>query len=481
MMKKSLLLMAAFLMIGIATVNARQVETRKTADLSQAKYAGSADNGSWTFDVTAGTGVFTWTAGNNARVIFPDLVGDLTGYTKLVVETADYTKAYRIGVVANGSDKMSGSLYSAGTKEYSLADLTTEEIANITEVRVNCSSNGSPSAEAPGTVTIKAVYFVKTEDVDPFALNFNVAGVCNVDFNYLVATGVTFDPATGAVSSPASGTRTLALDLPAEGIDMSEVDKITVTYEGDNIINRLLVYDAANTKVFDAYSSKFNLSFASPNAGADLTKINKIYWNFNAEGSGTIKAITITKKKTPFALNFDANGACNVGFEYLVANANVTFDAETGAITTTDSGTRTLSIDLPAEGIDMSEVGRIKMDFEGDDMVNTLTVTDVNGVQLFQAYSSKFDLDFTGELKNAEADRTKVKSIVWSFKNTAEGTPGTGTVKSVTILSKTATGINTIRAAKGMGDGAFYNLNGMRVQNPTKGVYIQNGKKVVIK
>ena len=353
-MKQNLLLVVAFLLMGITTASARQVETRKSADLSLATYAGGADNGSWVYDAATGTGVFTWKAGNNARVIFPDLVGDLTGYSKLVVETADYTKAYRIGVVANGADKMTGSLYSAGAKEYSLADLTAEELANITEVRVNCSSNGAPSAEAPGTVTIKAVYFVKTEEAESFALNFNVAGVCNVDFSYLVATGITFDAATGAVSAPASGTRTLAIDLPAEGIDMSEVDKITMTYEGDAIINRLVVFDAADTKTFDAYSSKFNLSFASPAEGADLTKIARIYWNFNAEGAGTIKAITITRKKAPFALNFDAAGVCTVSFAHLVANSNVVFNAETGAITTTDSGTRTLSIDLPAEGIDMS-------------------------------------------------------------------------------------------------------------------------------
>ena len=30
-------------------------------------------------------------------------------------------------------------------------------------------------------------------------------------------------------------------------------------------------------------------------------------------------------------------------------------------------------------------------------------------------------------------------------------------------------------------DGAIYNLRGQRVENPTKGLYIINGKKVVIK
>ena len=29
------------------------------------------------------------------------------------------------------------------------------------------------------------------------------------------------------------------------------------------------------------------------------------------------------------------------------------------------------------------------------------------------------------------------------------------------------------------GDGAIYNLNGMRVKNAAKGIYIQNGKKII--
>ena len=34
---------------------------------------------------------------------------------------------------------------------------------------------------------------------------------------------------------------------------------------------------------------------------------------------------------------------------------------------------------------------------------------------------------------------------------------------------------------KGQTDGEFYNLAGQRVAQPTKGLYIVNGKKVVIK
>ena len=30
-------------------------------------------------------------------------------------------------------------------------------------------------------------------------------------------------------------------------------------------------------------------------------------------------------------------------------------------------------------------------------------------------------------------------------------------------------------------DGAYYTLQGVKVENPTKGIYIKNGKKVIIK
>ena len=43
-----------------------------------------------------------------------------------------------------------------------------------------------------------------------------------------------------------------------------------------------------------------------------------------------------------------------------------------------------------------------------------------------------------------------------------------------------ATSINSMNI-EGMGDGNFYNLNGQRVNAPQKGLYIVNGKKVIIK
>ena len=44
----------------------------------------------------------------------------------------------------------------------------------------------------------------------------------------------------------------------------------------------------------------------------------------------------------------------------------------------------------------------------------------------------------------------------------------------------TPTGIRQINTVK-TDDQTIYNLNGMKVSNPTKGVYIKNGRKVISK
>ena len=43
------------------------------------------------------------------------------------------------------------------------------------------------------------------------------------------------------------------------------------------------------------------------------------------------------------------------------------------------------------------------------------------------------------------------------------------------------TGINNVKNGENATEGAYYNMQGIRVAQPTKGVFIQNGRKVVIK
>ena len=49
----------------------------------------------------------------------------------------------------------------------------------------------------------------------------------------------------------------------------------------------------------------------------------------------------------------------------------------------------------------------------------------------------------------------------------------------LSLVFEDATGINQYQNIQA--DGIFYDLQGRRVGNPQKGIYVRNGKKVVIK
>lgn len=52
----------------------------------------------------------------------------------------------------------------------------------------------------------------------------------------------------------------------------------------------------------------------------------------------------------------------------------------------------------------------------------------------------------------------------------------------LTFEDGSTTGIETVETSKGnIKDGVYYDLQGRRVEKPTRGIYIVNGKKVVIK
>lgn len=61
---------------------------------------------------------------------------------------------------------------------------------------------------------------------------------------------------------------------------------------------------------------------------------------------------------------------------------------------------------------------------------------------------------------------------------------GTAAAKSIRLVFEEdddISGIVNVHDANTLNDGYYYNLNGVRVMNPAKGVYIKNGKKIVIK
>ena len=70
-----------------------------------------------------------------------------------------------------------------------------------------------------------------------------------------------------------------------------------------------------------------------------------------------------------------------------------------------------------------------------------------------------------------KSDDTEVEltpTVAWGCSVTTESTPK-------------PTAIQSVKAIASETDGAIYNLSGQRVSSPSKGIYIQNGKKIIIK
>ena len=71
-------------------------------------------------------------------------------------------------------------------------------------------------------------------------------------------------------------------------------------------------------------------------------------------------------------------------------------------------------------------------------------------------------------------------TLSWGDRSEALVNPS-GSAKYYGELEENADGIVKLVIPAGNEDGEFYTLQGVRVSNPTKGVYIQNGKKVIVK
>ncbi len=172
---------------------------------------------------------------------------------------------------------------------------------------------------------------------------------------------------------------------------------------------------------------------------------------------------------SPYALDFSSSIA-NLTDVYIVTGATGstlnltsvkggTVAANTGILLQGTAGT--ITIPVVASGTDYSSTNKLKG-------VTSATAKDENSIYVLMGSPA------VGFYKNAEAFTVGANTAYLNVSDFSFGS-----AREFFLIDET-TGINQVETVKLSVEG-YYNLNGQRVAQPTKGLYIVNGKKVVIK
>ena len=265
--------------------------------------------------------------------------------------------------------------------------------------------------------------------------------------------------------------RTTSLEAPYDNANVDLTSAIVLTYVNDK---KELVYELAPT---DKYSLVYNLSEESVNAIAAKTDVAvSLKRTFYKDGGWNTLCL-------PFAVNAtDFEGA-------EVREVDVTQSSENTIVfkkaTTIEAGKPYLIkwAKTPNEVCDFVNT------FEGVTLVATATPVKVNDAITFTGFYNKATADKLGASVAAIGAGNKLFKVtsgeMKGFRAAFVLNPATPAAGIKVVIDGTTTGIEDLVVDGVKANGRVYNLNGQYVGNSLNGlqpgIYIQNGKKVVVK
>ncbi|MBR0036696.1 MAG: hypothetical protein IJP70_03530 [Bacteroidales bacterium] len=166
-----------------------------------------------------------------------------------------------------------------------------------------------------------------------------------------------------------------------------------------------------------------DLVFAERNETKDLDLSAITHISFGgASGSGSITLSATPYMVKPTTVDFDETGVAIIGLTDITADSNLTYDDQTGEMTSNGQGT--FSVSLNNE--DFSSVTKVELLRSGDDIVQTLQIKDADNGVLNTWYGSKYSCDFT----SYQAKAGKITQLSWNC-NTA----GTMTITGIRLTA----------------------------------------------
>lgn len=279
------------------------------------------------------------------------------------------------------------------------------------------------------------------------------------------------------------------LNTPVTGEVMSSSTQNTVEDLGESYIATAeasvwVYYDENGEASYDAYllTNNENDLITDGNLvikgdGAILEELEAVLVNgcyaYNLPINGGVKYTfefnLLEDQEVEFSLNMGSAGVSTLGFANLVNDTIEAGDDESTvelmwneALTFIEDAT----VSIPISFIGESGVMQ---------MIGMLGVNDIQ-VETSETSTSLFILTGASTLFNEPGEYTMI--ITGGFLKNEEGKVNPEQTISVTAKGDTD-GISSITSTNG--GSTIYNMQGVKVNNPTKGLYIINGKKVIVK
>ncbi len=218
-----------------------------------------------------------------------------------------------------------------------------------------------------------------------------------------------------------------------------------------------------STKKWTGSANSITLSRSS---GSGYTKFN--HATFTLTAAVNISAVGWNTFSSPAGLNFTSVTTAKAymvtgasGSTLTLTQATGTVPANTGLLI---SGTESAKIDIPVIGTSTTDVSANKL--------KAGTGASVNAEDKYVMVARGGKAVFAPTNENAAT--VPVGKAYLDLE-------GVSLAPGFVIDDSEATGILSLESQKSLSDGNFYDLQGRKVTQPTKGLYIVNGKKVVIK
>lgn len=273
-----LFLTLALLLLAVSGANATKL---------YATYGTPANQGTW----NAETGTYTWTAGwSNLMPIFTFANGELAQYQSLHLTTANYVDGpYRVCFMKGGEALATITFYSAGVKNLVFAERNETKDLDLSQI-TTISFGG---ASGKGSVDIVGKPYLQK----PFTLDIDDTGTAVVDKTDLVASGcLTLNDETGLLTSTLGedGAPTwgrLAINFPAEGVDLSALTAFTVNQSGTVLFSN---FEIGSKGFWSNVMGRGDMAnYMGDAAIGDATAVTTWRWNVNTAGTQTITGITL--------------------------------------------------------------------------------------------------------------------------------------------------------------------------------------------